>query len=703
MQINCPCCGNAFEIESEPIVGQHVVCPFCSGKFSYADAGNQNEDLHRGDALEECHHEKIVIRCHECGTEYEIDNDAIGSKCQCGICNRDFIARDDSSVEIGEAQERDSIAGRGEIDVEDKDDSSEQSGKELPTKERSAFFTQTFLLVVKAKNRISALWKLGVGRISVILTKERMNAVCLKAKEISTETKNQIVRLWKSGMKGKAFLCVLAALVLWLGFFLMCGGGPKAGDVKTIKLPSGATMELVYCPPGTFMMGSPASEEGRSEDETQHQVTLTRGFWIGKYEVTQEQWESVMGNNPSRSKGKQKPVENVTKLDCDNFCLKLGGGLRLPTEAEWEYSCRAGSTTAVSGTGDLKDMGWCDGGETHEVGQKHPNAWGIYDMHGNVCEWCADNYGEYPKVAVENPLGPISLGNLFWINRGGAYAFQARICRSAKRWPRRPSDTSFGWEGFRVACTAGAAIIEPDHKDRRMLGQNAESQRTKGCGGNLKEYGSSIGSSELRGARKFIKEHIAKNNNCRICAITQGGGNVVVCGKNNWASIGCSQLITEELQKVTDEGKLIVDVTLTEYGRFIAIYGDGTASWKGIPSEMEKFLRAYHDRFEDVLSVALNDDGAWILVTSDHFACSGTKLKGWIDEGQRQYGRLRAAALTTEAAVAVFEDGFCFLGDVPSDLKEALKEAKFDVRNIKIAGRAWFIASEDGNSYQGNL
>lgn len=243
MQINCPCCGNACEIESEPIVGQHLVCPFCSGRFSYADDGKQNEDRHRGDVLEEYLHKKIVIRCPECGTEYEIDNDAIGSKCQCGICNRDFIARDDSSVEIGEAQERDGIAGTGEIDVEDEDDSSEQSGKDLPTKERCAFFTQTFMLVEKAKNRIFALWKICVGCVSVILTKERMNAVCLKAKEISSGTKNQIVRLWKSGMKGKALLCALAALLVWLGFFLMCGGGPKAGDVKTIKLPGGATVE----------------------------------------------------------------------------------------------------------------------------------------------------------------------------------------------------------------------------------------------------------------------------------------------------------------------------------------------------------------------------------------------------------------------------------------------------------------------------
>ena len=671
MQIKCPCCGNTCEIESEPIVGQHMVCPFCSGKFPYADDGKRNEDLHRGDALEEYLDEKIVIKCPECGTEYEIDNDAIGSTCQCGVCNRDFIARDDSSVEIGDAQEKDGIAGTKGLDVEDKDVSSEQDSKTFPKKERRKVFS-----------------------------KERIDALCLKAKEISATKTNQIVRLWKSGVKGKTFLCAVAVIVLLLSLFiLMCGGAPKAGDVKTIKLPGGATMELVYCPPGTFMMGSPASEGGRREDETQHQVTLTRGFWIGKYEVTQEQWESVMGGNPSKFRGKRNPVEKVSWNNCKDFCLKVGGGVRLPTEAEWEYACRAGSKDAFAGTGKLEDMGWCGGDQTQPVGQKKPNAWGIYDMHGNVFEWCSDCYGDYPKDAVKDPLGPISLGYLPQVQRGGSYAFQSRICRSANRYPAYASESKWGWEGFRVACTADAQDVGPDFNNQTPSSKTDDETSRD----TTEESRSDKSSPGFGGSRRLLKEHIAKNNNCRICAITQGGGNVVVCGKNNWASIGCSQLITEELQKVADEGKLIVDVTLTEYGRFIAIYGDGTASWKGIPSEMEKFLRAYHDRFEDVLSVALNDDGAWILVTSDHFACSGAKLKSWIDEGQRQYGRLRAAALTADAAVAVFEDGFCFLGDVPSDLKGALKEAKFGVRNIKIAGSAWFFAVEDGNSYQGNL
>lgn len=201
MQINCLCCGNAFEIESEPIVGQHVVCPFCSGKFSYADAGNQDEDLHRGNALEECHHEKIGIRCPECGTEYEIDNDAIGSKCQCGICNRDFIARDDSSAEIGEAQEKESIAGAEKPSAEDENSSSEQTIKALSAKKRRVVFSMIISLAVEAKNRIVGLLKLGIGYVSTILTKERINEGCLKARATSTMMMNQMVRLWNGGVK----------------------------------------------------------------------------------------------------------------------------------------------------------------------------------------------------------------------------------------------------------------------------------------------------------------------------------------------------------------------------------------------------------------------------------------------------------------------------------------------------------------------
>jgi len=238
--------------------------------------------------------------------------------------------------------------------------------------------------------------------------------------------------------------------------------GLEAGAVKKFVLPGGATMEMVYCPPGEFMMGSPTTEEGRYEDETQHRVRLTNGFWMGKYPVTQAQWKSVMGNNPSRYKGDDHPVERVSWEECQEFIknvnIQLNCDARLPTEAEWEYACRAGTTGAYGGTGNLNDMGWyCDndsGHETHPVGQKMPNAWGLYDMHGNLWEWCNDWYDDYPSSSVTDPQGPATGDNR--ILRGGSRCILARLCRSAQRNSNLPAyrehSNSFG---FRLCCPAG--------------------------------------------------------------------------------------------------------------------------------------------------------------------------------------------------------------------------------------------------------
>jgi len=182
---------------------------------------------------------------------------------------------------------------------------------------------------------------------------------------------------------------------------------------------------FVNITPGTFIIGSPEDEPGRRNDETQHEVTITREFCIQAAPVTQGQWISVMGANPSNfmKGGLDCPVEGVSWNDCQEFIRKLNQkgeyGYRLPTEAEWEYACRAGTSSAFY-DGEIarkrfsrKDpclnaIGWYSansGGKTHPVADKKPNAWGLYDMHGNVWEWCADWLGNYPATAVTDPQG----------------------------------------------------------------------------------------------------------------------------------------------------------------------------------------------------------------------------------------------------------------------------------------------------------
>ncbi len=208
----------------------------------------------------------------------------------------------------------------------------------------------------------------------------------------------------------------------------------------TLRLPGGAKMEMVWCPPGSFMMGSPEDEEGHCSDESLHQVTLAEGFWMAKYAVTQQQWKSVMWGNPSHFKGDTLPVEHVSWFDCMKFCKKAR--LALPTEEQWEYACRAGSPGPYAGTGDLKAMGWhCDADGCHStqpVGKKAPNAWGFYDMHGNVEEWCMDVWDcEKPSGVLFDPrsAGPYDE----CVVRGGSiWVMHKEGCRSASRSCEEP-------------------------------------------------------------------------------------------------------------------------------------------------------------------------------------------------------------------------------------------------------------------------
>ncbi len=229
------------------------------------------------------------------------------------------------------------------------------------------------------------------------------------------------------------------------------GTGNNPGEEKSIALPGGATMEMVWCPPGRFAMGSPEDEAGRQPGETLHDVTLDQGFWMGKNPVTQAQWKSVMGSNPARGRQNvDSPIENVSWEECREFCERAG--LEMPTEAQWEYACRAGSTGPFGGTGNLPEMGWYrenSGGNGHRVGQKAPNAWGLHDMHGNVWEWCSDWEGDYPSEATKNPKGSQFGGKR--ILRGGSFADAERHCRSANRTGDVPSSKNATY-GFRVVA-----------------------------------------------------------------------------------------------------------------------------------------------------------------------------------------------------------------------------------------------------------
>lgn len=206
---------------------------------------------------------------------------------------------------------------------------------------------------------------------------------------------------------------------------------------KFVGIGGGVSLELVLIPSGLFMMGSPADEKDRDDDETQRQVVVSKMFYLGKYPVTQKEWQAVMGGNPSHFQGENLPVEKIGWDDARAFCgllkLRTGLGFRLPTEAQWEYACRAGATTPFHFGAFLNGMqANCNGnfpygdtgsgpylGKTTEVGSYSPNAWGLFDMHGNVWEWCEDTFGEISREQR--------------VLRGGAWSNVARCCRSASR------------------------------------------------------------------------------------------------------------------------------------------------------------------------------------------------------------------------------------------------------------------------------
>ena len=241
--------------------------------------------------------------------------------------------------------------------------------------------------------------------------------------------------------------CAVALSCCAMAFSLACTDqtaplGPETAGSSAAPdgvVTNSVGMKFAYCPPGRFTMGSPIDEPGRHDDEGQHPVTIGRGFYLGVTEVTQGQFQRVMGFNRSEIKGDDLPVNRISWGHADVFCKKLslltGRRYRLPTEAEWEYACRAGAAGPFAGSGKLDEMGWhMDNSDEapHPVAARQPNAWGLYDMHGGVLEWCADWYArDYPAEAVADPNGPVS--GKYRVARGGSWGHFARACRSAAR------------------------------------------------------------------------------------------------------------------------------------------------------------------------------------------------------------------------------------------------------------------------------
>jgi len=250
-----------------------------------------------------------------------------------------------------------------------------------------------------------------------------------------------LVRLW---------ICLAVLLFISL---------PAAAQQNALQpaasLTNSVGMQFVSVPAGSFMMGSPYDEKGRQEDESPHQVTFSRAFYISITEVTQGQWHKVMGYNRSHFKGDSLPVEKITWKEAALFCEKLSQLesriYRLPTEAEWEYACRAGSATAFAGNNCAECLAWYaanSGEQSRGVAEKFSNAWGLFDMHGNVSEWCADFYSpEYPDSAVSDPTGPDD--GKHYVIRGGAWDTFLPGCRSAAR-SSAPASYQFKQTGFRV-------------------------------------------------------------------------------------------------------------------------------------------------------------------------------------------------------------------------------------------------------------
>lgn len=290
---------------------------------------------------------------------------------------------------------------------------------------------------------------------------------------LATELKDYLAgRIRKSGVASRqrkliwlipAMVATLGALTAWTVSF----SHSAAQSVSIIHLPTirnSIGMELILIPAATFPAGSDYTEEGHRRTEELHQVTLTRSYYLGQTEVTRSQYRKILGTLPSELApfrgDDQLPIDFISRDQAEEFCRRLSVAeerhYRLPTEAEWENACRAGTNTPFSGNGRVDDMAWYAGnskGQIHAVGLKQPNNWGLYDMEGNVSEWCADQFIDaLGKRPVLNPFA-LSHGNTSGVVRGGNYLDTSSYCRAAARI-QLASNTHIAGVGFRVVMDA---------------------------------------------------------------------------------------------------------------------------------------------------------------------------------------------------------------------------------------------------------
>ena len=308
-------------------------------------------------------------------------------------------------------------------------------------------------------------------------------------------------------------LSILAALLPLIGFSDTIAQAPKKQPPKEFTNSIG--MKFVWIPAGTFVMGSPLEEKDRAPSETQHRVTLTEGFYIGQYAVTQEQWQTVMGANPSFFKGdKTLPVETVSWVDSQEFLQKLGqkdGRIyRLPTEAEWEYACRAGTKTPfhfgevittdqANFNGNLPYKRYQAGvfrNKTTPVGSFPGNAWGLYDMHGNVWQWCHDWLEDYPQNPVVDPNRPAPESP-----HTAAYIKQLSSSKFAERQAATNALSKIGLHA--LPLLREAARDAPDLETHRRVEQLIAGIVKKGEGRVVRGGSFNIEASSMRSAFRF--------------------------------------------------------------------------------------------------------------------------------------------------------------------------------------------------------